>query len=377
MWPGYVPYVSKEDDKQHYYENLGKYDWYISGWSDWDPLANPYLEDTALRDQYRAMRQESNESLDTANEFMWVSVVARAFSMVETTIIVHNRRDAERARRTSPAWRCARDRAVLTAASSRWRCGSNEARPRGADRGAVRALVRPFAVAARRGSVPAPTTPLRARGTTRTRRRNPRRPFPRARRCCTRCSSPGWGDYQLGNRGRAAAFFAVEGAIWVSYAVFQSQGGGREDEYQNLAVQFAGVARTDHSDEFYATIRDYDNSDVYEADVKDDGRDLGQVLTNEQMQQYFIENRVADYEPWTWTSLERRLQYSEMRSSSKTAYRRADYMFAAAAANRLVSAIFAYASARGMQKDKDVGYRLDLSPAPGGVDVAFTLTRRF
>jgi hypothetical protein len=50
---------------------------------------------------------------------------------------------------------------------------------------------------------------------------------------------------------------------------------------------------------------------------------------------------------------------------------------AAAAANRLVSAIFAYASARGMHKDGDVGYRLDLSPAPGGVDVAFTLTRPF
>jgi hypothetical protein len=95
VWPGYVPYVSKEEDKQHYYENLGKYDWYISGWSDWDPLANPYLEDTALRDEYRAMRQESNESLDTANEFIWVSVVARAFSLAETAIIVHNRRSAE------------------------------------------------------------------------------------------------------------------------------------------------------------------------------------------------------------------------------------------------------------------------------------------
>ncbi len=189
---------------------------------------------------------------------------------------------------------------------------------------------------------------------------------------------PGLGDYKLGNHGRAAAFFAVEGAIWVSYAVFQMQGSGREDEYQNLAVQFAGVTQTGHSDEFYATIREYDNSAIYEADVKDDGRfELRQVLTSAELQQYFIENRVADYEPWQWTSLERRLQYSEMRSSSKTSYRRADYMFAAAAANRVVSAIFAYAAARGMHKDTDVGYRLDLSPAPGGVDVAFTLTRPF
>jgi hypothetical protein len=95
VWPGYVPYVSKEEDKQHYYENLGKYDWYISGWADWDPLSNPYAQDTALRDQYRAMRGESNDSLDKANEFIWISVVARAFSLAETAIIVHNRRSAE------------------------------------------------------------------------------------------------------------------------------------------------------------------------------------------------------------------------------------------------------------------------------------------
>ncbi|MDH4036783.1 MAG: hypothetical protein OEX18_05010 [Candidatus Krumholzibacteria bacterium] len=94
-WPGYVPYVSRDEDKQHYYENLGKYDWYISGWSDWDPSADPYLEDTALRDQYRAMRGESNDSLDKANEFIWISVVARAFSLAETAIIVHNRRGAQ------------------------------------------------------------------------------------------------------------------------------------------------------------------------------------------------------------------------------------------------------------------------------------------
>lgn len=189
---------------------------------------------------------------------------------------------------------------------------------------------------------------------------------------------PGLGDYQLGNRGRASVFFALEGAIWVSYAVFEVQGQGREDEYEDLAVRFAGVTQTGHSDDFYATIRDYDNSDQYEADVKDDGRfDLGQVLTSEQLDRYFIENRVADYEPWRWQSLDRRLQYSEVRSSSKTSYRRADYMLAAAATNRVVSAIFAYASARGMQKDAEVGYRLHVQPAPGGVDVAFTLTKSF
>jgi len=93
-WTGYIPWVSKEEDKQHYYENIGKYDWFVSGWSDYDPTLDPPLAKSALREDYRAMRATSNESLDDANAFIWVSVAARAFSLVETAIIVHNRREA-------------------------------------------------------------------------------------------------------------------------------------------------------------------------------------------------------------------------------------------------------------------------------------------
>lgn len=92
-WTGYIPWVSKEEDKQHYYENIGKYDWFVSGWSDYDPTLDPPLAQSQRREEYRAMRATSNESLDDANAFVWVSVAARAFSLVETAIIVHNRRD--------------------------------------------------------------------------------------------------------------------------------------------------------------------------------------------------------------------------------------------------------------------------------------------
>jgi hypothetical protein len=93
-WLGYIPYVSKEDDKQHYYENLGKYDWFVYGWSDWDPnQPDPPQPNSALREQYRAIRAESNEALDDANAFVWVSLAARVFSLAETAIIVHNRRE--------------------------------------------------------------------------------------------------------------------------------------------------------------------------------------------------------------------------------------------------------------------------------------------
>jgi hypothetical protein len=96
IWPGYIPYIPKDSDKQHYYENLGKYDWFISGWDDWKGLDTESLEyhmETDNRTKYRSMRQASNNSLDDADSFLWISFAARAFSLAETAIIIHNRRD--------------------------------------------------------------------------------------------------------------------------------------------------------------------------------------------------------------------------------------------------------------------------------------------
>jgi hypothetical protein len=89
-WPGYTPWTGKEEDKQHYYENIGKYDWFISGWADWDPDMQP--RQTDLRTQYREMRMASNDKLDTANNFIYLSIAARVFSLVETTLLVRSAR---------------------------------------------------------------------------------------------------------------------------------------------------------------------------------------------------------------------------------------------------------------------------------------------
>ncbi len=91
-WTGYVPWISKEEDKQHYYENIGKYDWFVSGWSDYDPTVDPPVAESALRDQYVDMRNDSNNSLDDANAFVWVSLATRVFSIAETAIIVRGHR---------------------------------------------------------------------------------------------------------------------------------------------------------------------------------------------------------------------------------------------------------------------------------------------
>lgn len=94
-WPGYIPWVSKEEDKQHFYENIGKYDWYISGWEDFDPSLDPFPRDTPLRDQYRTLRKESNDQLDDANLFIYLSLATRVFSVVETILLTRGGNDEE------------------------------------------------------------------------------------------------------------------------------------------------------------------------------------------------------------------------------------------------------------------------------------------
>jgi len=88
-WPGFIPWVSKVEDKQHFYENIGKYDWYISGWEDYDPSL-PSLErrDTPMRDEYRQMRIDSNDKLKVANRFIYLSIATRVASIVQTVILV-------------------------------------------------------------------------------------------------------------------------------------------------------------------------------------------------------------------------------------------------------------------------------------------------
>lgn len=105
-WPGYIPWVPRSQDKQHYYENIGKYDWYVSGWDDYTPGTfpsdlGPGQVFSLHRETYRQMRRTSNNQLDSADRFVYLSIVARVYSLVETTLLVNRSSNdtAERAAR--------------------------------------------------------------------------------------------------------------------------------------------------------------------------------------------------------------------------------------------------------------------------------------
>lgn len=96
----YMPFISRAEDKQHYYENIGKYNWFISGWDDWDATLQPpdyhYLELTDHRTAYRNLRVESNDQLENADRFIYLSIAARTYSLIETIMLARKAGDGGR-----------------------------------------------------------------------------------------------------------------------------------------------------------------------------------------------------------------------------------------------------------------------------------------
>lgn len=92
-------WVSVEDDRREYYENLGKWDQFVFGWDDYtDPRL--FLDDetvnirnlqdprtSARREVYRDMRQASNDYFSKRDRFIYLSVAFRLFSVLQVAYL--------------------------------------------------------------------------------------------------------------------------------------------------------------------------------------------------------------------------------------------------------------------------------------------------
>jgi hypothetical protein len=127
---------------------------------------------------------------------------------------------------------------------------------------------------------------------------------------------------------------------------------------------FAGISSSDHSDDYYSIIAEYDSWVAYEAAVKSEGRfAIYPDADAAALEEYFVENRVSDYEAWEWKSADVRREFRSSRSSSKTSYRRALYAVAVAGANRVASAFFSLKATNDANRalaGRRVGYRLEI-----------------
>ncbi|RKZ12938.1 hypothetical protein DRQ50_11225 [bacterium] len=90
-------YVTKEEDRREYYENLGKWDQFVFGWDDFTrpestigPNPTYALSDLSKpevsrnRETYRSMRKASNDAYKTRDRWLYLNIGLRVFSVIET-----------------------------------------------------------------------------------------------------------------------------------------------------------------------------------------------------------------------------------------------------------------------------------------------------
>jgi hypothetical protein len=190
---------------------------------------------------------------------------------------------------------------------------------------------------------------------------------------------PGLGELYLGHKGRATAFFAVEGAIWTSYIAFQSQGGHRKDLYQEFAEVRAGAARKD-DDEYYRVIGNYISSDgPFSANegVRRQARALYPNNPAEQ-QAYYEEHAYTGDDSWNWFSEADLDRYKDMRTESLDAYQKADYSLGAAVANRLLSIIdVGILGAQASHDEDEAEIHMNMTGGREGPGAQLVLSRSF
>ena len=154
---------------------------------------------------------------------------------------------------------------------------------------------------------------------------------------------PGMGELSMGAKGRATGFFVGEGLIWSNFIYWKVAGHLRKDNYVEQARLNAGVGVSQESDDYWRLVGQFERSSgsgpgSYEEDLRREARDL--YPGDPAAQDAFVAAKLpTGNRAWDWSSPDLQSSYTSTRENSKRAFNRAQYSFAAAIFNRVVSVI--------------------------------------
>jgi hypothetical protein len=187
---------------------------------------------------------------------------------------------------------------------------------------------------------------------------------------------PGLGQYRMGRNIRSKIFFGLEGAAWIAIGSFLWQGYAREIAYKDYAVAYAGVAGTDHPDDYWEKIGQYRSNDGpfgYNESVMREARDL-YYPDRASMDAYYDQNKIMGDLGWQWNTERTFDRYNDLRDGSRAANRRALYTVMFAFALRIVSTVDAVMLARGENQespDDEGKISIQVKPQQGGFLLSF------
>lgn len=183
---------------------------------------------------------------------------------------------------------------------------------------------------------------------------------------------PGLGEYYSGHTNRALISGTVEAGIWTSFITFKVQEDMRSDRAREYAFAFGGAQPGGDEDYFKAMslfVR-AEGPGQWNEFVRRRSRDTGEVIGREYL---------GD-EAWAWTSIERFIEYRQLRRGMLSADDHAKNAIAFAIANRIVSIVSVVQAVRSdshQQKEGGLGLRLEFGGPGAAPGASLGLVNRF
>lgn len=175
---------------------------------------------------------------------------------------------------------------------------------------------------------------------------------------------PGAGHWYAGDNKSARVFMGIESGIWLGYLGFRTYGNWKETDFIRFAQEHAGIDPIGKDDEFYRTITFYNDREQYNS--------LGRAFDPELP---FFEAG-SEYD-WRWDSPESQEAYREINNAQRSAERNSEFMFVAAAVNRLAAALLTIRSVKkrnSLLKDDEFSSLRNNKPASAPAIATLRLT---
>ena len=157
---------------------------------------------------------------------------------------------------------------------------------------------------------------------------------------------PGMGELYAGSFSSGRYFLGAEGALWLTYVIFQVRADALRDDARSFAVARAEVSMQGKNDQYFVDIGNFLSIDDYNQKKLRD-RDVAKV-----------------YDPalgygWRWDSDASRAAFRDQRVASDNMYNNRKFVVAVVLINHVASAINAARSAVARNRELD-GARSDL-----------------
>jgi hypothetical protein len=176
---------------------------------------------------------------------------------------------------------------------------------------------------------------------------------------------PGTGQFYAGARSTGKIFLGAEAAIWTLAIIFDRRSAWKADDAVGFAVSHAQLDPEGKDDDFLEYLEFYVNRDEFNK--------AGRIIDPSRP---FLPETRDTY--WQWDSYENQGVYRDIRNSSESAARNRTFMFYAALANRLISAVDAFRVVhRNNARARDnEGLKLSVTPQLSLADPGIKLNAR-